>query len=468
MNSALKGQLNACVQNVIRDTDMVNPSLNKHLDTYDNNDDLQSLLAFLHEQSSAASPPGPLPYHYVCDFIQYLRHFAQLGILYTPKIAYLLTDLHKAKDHDSITLITFKNKLEQMKTINYVYVYDHLNLVELYDFLNKMILDERDLRNILLPSNNNIKRIPDEVRRRLNEMILLCKKFSIDRTLLEQLFGPTMNYKLYNKMKEILKTKNLISRKQSVTAIVQMHKHFLQISSLQTQHCLTEQQLDLILQNIHDHFSEKQTYFEDIIKHMTELGYLQDKLFVDYCTQHFLSDEFFSSMVEVQNQFQTWPFILELNHSHVREVVKHLTQLELDGKLDCGTSIEIQNRLNQIARFGRWFSPRIKSITEEILKIQGKRFLSDRNGYQSIQFYRLLLNDITHAIEFELYLQELLSEHQISDRSYSYYRHFLHRILQNELNIDELTRYRTELNAFHHVKRMDIGQVKRCIDSLSK
>ncbi|CAF4359625.1 unnamed protein product [Adineta steineri] len=89
---------------------------------------LQSLLLFLHEQSSAASLPGHLPYQYVLDFIQYLRHFAQLGILYEPKLTYILTNLHKAKDQDKITLETFQNSLEQIKTINYVYAYDHLNL----------------------------------------------------------------------------------------------------------------------------------------------------------------------------------------------------------------------------------------------------------------------------------------------------------------------------------------------------
>jgi hypothetical protein len=46
------------------------------------------------------------------------------------------------------------------------------------------------------------------------------------------------------------------------------------------------------------------------------------------------------------------------------------------------------------------------------------------------------------------------------------FRHFLYQILQNELSIDELIRYRLQLKQFHHVKQMDIDQVKRFIDLL--
>jgi hypothetical protein len=111
-------------------------------------DNLQSLLLFLHEQSSAASPPGHLPYEYVCDFIQYLCHFAQSGILYQPKVAYVLTDLHKAKDQNTITIEIFKTALEQIKTINFVYAYHHLNLIEFDNFLNDMVLDGKTKTHI--------------------------------------------------------------------------------------------------------------------------------------------------------------------------------------------------------------------------------------------------------------------------------------------------------------------------------
>jgi hypothetical protein len=131
-----------------------------------------------------------------------------------------------------------------------------------------------------------------------------------------------------------------------------------------------------------------------------------------------------------------------------------------------GTSIEIQNRLNQIARFGKWSLPQIKLIIDGILKSHGKRYLSDKDGFQLIQSYRLILNDITHAIEFELYIQQLTSEHQLSDNFNYRFRHFLYQILHNELSINELIRYRLQLKQFHHVKQMDIDQVKRFIDLL--
>jgi hypothetical protein len=143
------------------------------------------------------------------------------------------------------------------------------SLVELHSL-------ERELQKFIF--SNNIKRIPDEVRKHLNDMILLCKKFRNDRILLEQLFGEKMNYKFYNKMKEIFKTKNLISRKQSLIAIVQIHKHFIQIAHLHSQNFLSDQQLDLILQNSQIKCSKQQKYIEEMIEHMAKLGHLQVKL----------------------------------------------------------------------------------------------------------------------------------------------------------------------------------------------
>ncbi|CAF3674106.1 unnamed protein product [Adineta steineri] len=533
MNLAYQGQLNTCINIDLQQVTIKQQKsftfIYEQTDIDRNN--LQSLLLFLHEQSSAASLPGHLPYQYVLDFIQYLRHFAQLGILYEPKLTYILTNLHKAKDQDKITLETFQNSLEQIKTINYVYAYDHLNLTEFNNFLNDMInngqltrgqawyiLDrlidlcriepitnhdiksfltevqleynrqqpiypklihnfqilansysnsfselhslEHDLEKILLLSNsNNMKRISDEVRRRLNDMLLYCKKFSMNRQLLEQLFNQTMHSKFYNKMKEILKTKNLISRKQSLTAIVQVHKQFVQIARLNSQLFLNDYQLDLIHQNI----QTKYPNFENTLRHMAELGHLQDKSFVNYLIEHFLSNESLSSNIEIPSK---WPFILDLNHSNINELIKHLTQLELQDKIDIGTSIEIQNCLNQIARFGKWSLPQIKFITDSILKCQGKKNLSDKNGFQLIQYYRLILNDITHAIEFEFYIQDLTSENQLSNNLTYRFRHFLYEILHNNLSIDELIRYRLQLNEFHHVKQMDIDQIKRFIDLL--
>ena len=136
---------------------------------------------------------------------------------------------------------------------------------------------ERDIQRILLSSNSNTKRIPEEVRRRFNEIIVFCTQISVDQSLVEELYGPTMNYKLYNQVKEILKTGNIINKKQSFTAIVQIHKHFLRISRLNTRNYLSEQQLDTILENIQTWFPEKQDYFEDLLRHMAELGCLQVK-----------------------------------------------------------------------------------------------------------------------------------------------------------------------------------------------
>jgi hypothetical protein len=153
---------------------------------------------------------------------------------------------------------------------------------------------------------------------------------------------------------------------------------------------------------------------------------------------------------------------MDFNHSSVRSVIKHLTQLEIQDRIDTGTVLEIQNRLNQIARFGKCSSPQIKLLIDQILQNHGKKSLADRTGFQSIQSYRLILNDMTHAIELEFYLQKLASEHQISDYYHYYFRDFLYRILQNELSLDELRRYRVQ------VKQIEIEQLKQFIDVLPK
>jgi len=109
-------------------------------------------------------------------------------------------------------------------------------------------------------------------------MIILCKKFRNDRFLTEELFGEKMNYQFYNKLKEIFTTKNLNSRKQLLIPIVQIHKHFIQIGHLHSQNFLSDQQLDLILQNSQIKCSKQQKYIEKMIEHMAKLGHLQVKL----------------------------------------------------------------------------------------------------------------------------------------------------------------------------------------------
>ena len=102
---------------------------------------LQSILHFLYECSAKVSSSNRLPHQYICDFIQYLHHFAQLGILDEPQILSILIDLHKAKDENNITIETFKMALEHIKTVHYLYAYKHLNLIEFDKFLKHIISD---------------------------------------------------------------------------------------------------------------------------------------------------------------------------------------------------------------------------------------------------------------------------------------------------------------------------------------
>ncbi|CAF3379440.1 unnamed protein product [Rotaria socialis] len=537
MNLACKGQLNT--YDHVLTKKHLSTTIFEQIDLDDNS--LQSIINFLYEQSSLASPMGHIPFEYVNNFIQYLRHFAQLGILYEPQVYNILTDLHKSKDQNHITLETFKTMLEHIKNVHYVYAYNHLNLMEFDNFLNDMIsnghltcgqawliLDhlmnlcriepitnydiktiliniqleynrqqstylklidclqslaasysnslaeihslERELQSLLVSSHSAIKRIPDEIRKRLNDLILFCKKLSNDPKLLEQLFGQTMNYKFYNKMKEILETKNFLSRKQSLTAIVQMHKHFLKISNLNLNNILSAHELDKIFE--HKCFQQDK-HVQESIKHMAELGYLQDKSFVNYLlNEYFLSNEFSSCSIEkcheIQMKLQSWPLTLDYNHSHVRLVIEHLIQLEQQDKIDTGTLIEIQNRLNRLARVGKSSLPQIKFIIDEIHKSQGKTNLFDKNGFQSIQSYRLILHDITCAIELEFYIQQLTSEYKLPDNFNYRFRHFLYQILQNELFTSELIPYRFQLEKFHHLQQIDIDQIKKFIDLLPK
>lgn len=127
---------------------------------------------------------------------------------------------------------------------------------------------ERELQKFIGSSNYPTKKVSDDFRRRLQDMISMCKKLSNSPHLLEQLFGQTMNYKFYNKMKELLKTKNFLIRKESLTAVIQMHKHFSKISNLNSNHFLSDNDLDKILQS-------KSKYIDEVLNRMAQLGYLQ-------------------------------------------------------------------------------------------------------------------------------------------------------------------------------------------------
>ncbi|CAF4566633.1 unnamed protein product, partial [Rotaria sp. Silwood2] len=143
MNLAYKGQLNTFANVVTQHITIKeqNPLTTIYQQADIENNNLQSIINFLYEQTSLASPSGHLSYQYICDFIQYLRHFAQLGILYEPQIFNILIYLHKAKDKNHINVETFKKILENMKTVHYVYAYNHLDLIEFDKFLNDMVFD---------------------------------------------------------------------------------------------------------------------------------------------------------------------------------------------------------------------------------------------------------------------------------------------------------------------------------------
>lgn len=156
---------------------------------------------------------------------------------------------------------------------------------------------------------------------------------------------------------------------------------------------------------------------------------------------------------------------MDFNHPTIRHVIKHLKQLENEDRIDNGTVIEIENYLNRLARFNKCSFPQIKILIDHILDYHGKKSLFDRDNFQLIQFYRLILNDLTNAIELEFSIQNLTSEYQISNNYNYYYREFLYRILQNDLPIDELIRYRKQV---HHVKYANLEEIKRFIDLLPK
>lgn len=132
---------------------------------------------------------------------------------------------------------------------------------------------ESELQKLIL--SNNFKRLPEEIRKRLIDILHICQRFRHDRIIVEEFFGETMNSKFYHIMKEILRTKNLINRKQSLTAIVQIHKHFTQISRLNTHELITDRQLDLILQHVQNKCPKEYKMIEIGIKNMVKLGCLQ-------------------------------------------------------------------------------------------------------------------------------------------------------------------------------------------------
>lgn len=279
----------------------------------DNN--LQSIINFLYEQPS-------IPHQSINKFIQYLHHFSQLGILFEPKLSSIFSYLHKLKDQNNITNKIFQNLLKQLQTIDYISIYHHSNLLKINQFLNEMIdkntlthsqvyyilnrlielcqtqsltnydikifliniqqnsiyskiisyldlltesLSELQFFENLLLSIMNHKRLPDDIRKRLNEMIFICKQIRYDKNLVENLFGEKMNYKFYERIKNIVQIKNFFQKKQYLNMIIQIHKEFIQISHCNSQKILSEQDFELIFQG---------KYSKDI-ENIAKLGYLQ-------------------------------------------------------------------------------------------------------------------------------------------------------------------------------------------------
>lgn len=358
------------------------------------------------------------------------------------EIKLLLTNLqleyHRTQSIYPKLLQSFENLLESSSK----------SLMELHSL-------ENDLQKLIF--STNIKRIPEDIRKRLNEILNICKTFRHDRIFVEELFGETMNYRFYSTMKEILRTKNLINRKQSLTAIVQIHKHFTRLNT--HHHLITDRQLDLILQNIQNKYPKEQKILEESIKNMVKLGCLQEKSFVEYLNEHFLSKEFSLSHCR---RIQSWVMTIDLNHGSIRSIVKHLTQLEKHDGIDLGTSIEIQNYLNRLARFQRNPALQLQVLRDRIVQIPGKKSPLDRMPFQSI---RLILIDLVYAMELEIFIEKLANEHRIPRH---FHHRFLHRIFQNEFSLDQFTQYHHQLKQIYHIRHLDIEAVKRFVLLLSK
>ena len=134
---------------------------------------------------------------------------------------------------------------------------------------------EKELNEIFSSPANSLKRIPEELRRRLHEMLTLSRILSHHFDSVDELFSSTMNMKFYEKMKAMLKTRTFLNRKQSLTAIVQMHKHFLQSSKEFGANILIAEQIDSTLSIIREQCPEERPAIEVALKHLAELGHLQ-------------------------------------------------------------------------------------------------------------------------------------------------------------------------------------------------
>ena len=117
--------------------------------------------------------------------------------------------------------------------------------------------------------------------------------------------------------------------------------------------------------------------FLDDHPRLSETGetFAKDKLLIDYLTEHILSRESskwtIKQSLEMRRHLQRWPLKLDLHHDAVQSTVRHLSQLESHDRLDTGTSIEIQNRLNQLARLGHYSNPFIQSIVNGLSNSTG-------------------------------------------------------------------------------------------------
>ena len=76
-------------------------------------------------------------------------------------------------------------------------------------------------------------------------------------------------------MKDMLKGKPLHGRKQSLTAIIQMHKHFVATSKANEYTPLNDQQYDRILQIVYERSREDAKDLKEIFRHMAQRGCLQ-------------------------------------------------------------------------------------------------------------------------------------------------------------------------------------------------
>lgn len=321
--------------------------------------------------------------------------------------------------NEKISQSEFEDFLDEMKLLERKNVLSNERIcdevkkfVEVYSSsLNDLKTLEDELHRFLSSSNPNLKRVAEEIRRRLRDFLEFCRNFRSKKKIRETFLGPIFKSKIPSEIVEIVRTKQFLHRKKS---IVELHKEFFSALSRFVE--------------FRESFPKKSfSENEKTMKNFAQLS-IFDSL---------------ENFDELRSNF-------DLNEENLKI---------FSSRTENATLIEIQNCFNSIFRRGKSTNGKIKKILDEFSRAE------KQNQFETI---RNKIRRCDQIFDFQFRLQNFRNQNLLEQNVFYEFRTFLHRIFNEQIPLEFFDEFRRIFQSFFYTKSLDQKVFQRFFQKVHK